>query len=113
MILDSGVCTVFKKANVAGFGEKPRFVNQPFYMSWYKELSFATSAADPTGRREEVEADARVRVLQNRQITNHDCVSLAPSSGESRQFEVVRAYHGQDDDSGELITDLTLRLLTP
>lgn len=113
MILDTGIATVSKKRNVAGFGEKPRFVYQPIFQGWYRELSFETSPARPTDSREEIQADARVRVLQNRQINNHDAVTLAPFSGEERAFEVIRAYHGQDDESGEMISDLTLRLVAP
>lgn len=113
MILDSGICRVSHKTNVAGFGEKPRFVDQPFFESWYAELSFETTPAYPTENREETQTDARVRVLQNRQITNHDHVTLSPFRGEIRDFEVTRAYHGRDDESGELISDLSLRLIAP
>ena len=113
MILDSGIATVFKRTNVAGFGEKPRFSDTPFFRSWYKELSFSTSPAFPTDRRQETLADARVRLLQNRQISMHDQIILSPACGETRAFEITRAFHGRDDESGELISDLTLRLITP
>lgn len=113
MILDDGICRVSKKINVAGFGEKPRFVDQPFYEGWYAELNFETAPAYPTENREETQTDARVRVLQNREINNHDHVTLSPFRGEMRDFEVIRAYHGRDNESGELISDLSLRLITP
>lgn len=113
MILDTGIATICKKQNVAGFGEKPRFADQPIYRGWYGELSFETAPAYPTERREETQTDARVRILQNRQINNHDRVTLAPASGEERAFEVIRAYHGRDEESGELISDLSLRLIEP
>lgn len=113
MILDSGIASVYKKRNVAGPGEKPRFEDQLLCEGWYGELSFETAPASPTERREETQVDARVRMLQNRNINNHDRVRLAPWSGEAQAFEVVRAYHGADRESGELISDLSLRLITP
>ena len=113
MILDSGICRVSKQFNVAGFGEKPRFIYQPFYEGWYKELAFETAPAYPTEKREETQTDARVRVLQNRQITNYNHVTLSPFRGETRDFVVIRAYHGRDEESGELISDLSLRLIAP
>ena len=38
---------------------------------------------------------------------------MSPFRGEMRDFEVIRAYHGRDNESGELISDLSLRLITP
>lgn len=114
MILDKGVCKIFRKTNTAGPAEKPVFQNIMFHQSWYGELNFETSQARPTEKREEIQADARIRILQNRCINNHDAVSLFPGTDMNPiQYEVLRAYHGRDDESGELITDLTLRRVTP
>ena len=113
MILDTGIATIYQRQDVSGFGEKPRYANKPLYQGWYGELSFETAPVYQTERREDTQTDARVRVLQNRQINNHDRVTLAPVSGEERAFEVIRAYHGRDEDSGELISDLSLRLIDP
>ena len=114
MILDKGVCEIYRKTNVAGPGEKPVYQNRLIHQSWYGELNFATSQARPTETREEIQADARIRILQNRRINNHDAVRLSPASDmDPDAYEVTRAYHGRDDESGELITDLTLRRVTP
>lgn len=114
MILDKGICNIYQKVNIAGPGEKPVFQNQLIHQSWYGELSFETNASRPTESREMIETDARIRILQNRQINNHDRASLSPASGGDPQpYEITRAYHGMDEDSGELITDLSLRRLMP
>jgi hypothetical protein len=79
--------------------------------SWYGELNFETSPVND-GKQQDVEVSARVRILQNRAISNHDRAilshTLIPPTG-TIQFDVIRAYHGIDAESGELITDLTLR----
>ena len=114
MILDSGICTVYQKVNIAPAGAKPVFVDQEIHCSSYGELSFETSPARPTERREEVQTDARIRILQNRQINNHDRAALQSFMGlPLGTFEITRAYHGSDPDSGELITDLSLQRVEP
>ena len=113
MILDKGIATIYRKRNTAGPGEKPTFEDVQYWQSWYGELDFETSPARPTDTREEIAHGARVRVLQNRQITNHDRIELAPTGGEVVVYEVGRAYHGTDEDSGEQISDLTLEVIAP
>lgn len=113
MILDKGIATVYNKKNTAPPGWKPTFENVAVFQSWYGELSFATSEARPTERREEIRTDARIRILQCRSINEHDRVTLSPFGGEDAFFEVTRAYHGRDDESGELITDLSLAVVQP
>lgn len=113
MILDTGICRLYHKANTAGPAEKPAFSDVEFWRSWYGELSCETAKAWPTDNREEVRTDARVRILQNRQINNHDRVTLTPFGGQTLTYEVTRAYHGTDDESGELITDLNLEVVRP
>ena len=110
MILDKGIATLYHKTDTSGAGEMPAFSDVQFWQSWYGELSFETTPGRPTNVREEVRCDARVRVLQNRAITNHDRVELAETGGPVKTYEVIRAYHGRDDDSGELITDLSLSI---
>lgn len=113
MILDKGICTVYHKRNTAPPGWKPTYENVQLFTSWYGELSFATSETRPTERREETRTDARIRVLQCREINNHDRVTLSPFGGEAAFFEVTRAYHGRDEESGEQITDLSLVVVQP
>lgn len=116
MVLDTGVCTIFRKVDVAQKGNMPRYDYQRIAAHWYGELEFATVAAWPTEGREEVQVDARIRILQNRGVANHDVVVLANVARVEnvlKAYEITRAYHGRDDESGELITDLTLRRVKP
>ena len=114
MILDKGICTVSHKVNTSPAGGKPSFADVAFHWSWYGELNYETAPVRPTGLREEVRADARIRILQNRAINNHDRVELRAANGSgSTLYEVTRAWHGSDPDSGELITDLTLEVIAP
>lgn len=113
MILDKGICTVYRKENTAAPGAMPVWTDVAYHVSWYGELSFETREARPTENREEVRCDARIRVLQNRRINNHDRVELRQPDGESLVYEVTRAYHGVDDESGELISDLSLEVIEP
>ena len=111
MILDRGICKVFRKTNTAEAGGKPKWTDVLFHESYYGELNFETAPARPTEHREEINTAARVRILQN-----HDTVKLirfdsAQRPEEDEVFEVTRAWHGKDEDSGEEITDLTLEVV--
>lgn len=112
MILDDGICTVFELVDKAEPGNMPDLQPQEKSMSWFAYLDFATAEKWPTEGREETEVTTRIRILQDRSITNKHIVvlqethSIEPGMG---QLEVVRAFHGHDDESGELITDLTLK----
>ena len=116
MILDRGICKVFRKTNTAEAGSKPTWTDGLFHESYYGELNFETAPARPTEHREEINTAARVRILQNRGINNHDRVKLIRFDSSQRPeddevFEVTRAWHGKDEDSGEEITDLTLEVV--
>ncbi|MCR4886298.1 MAG: hypothetical protein K5919_05220 [Clostridiales bacterium] len=113
MILDLGPCTVKRRTNTAAPGAMPAYTWTGYFESWYGELSFETSPARPTENREDVRVDARIRVLQNREIKNLDRVELPLPDGTPALYEIRRAYHGRDDESGELITDLSLVVITP
>ena len=118
MILDTGICRVYRKTNTASAGGKPTWEDVLFHESYYGELNFETSPSRPTENREEINTAARVRILQNRSIANHDRVKLERFGSEERPedaeaFEVTRAWHGTDNDSGDAITDLTLEVVKP
>ena len=119
MILDSGICTVFRKTDISEPGSMPTVSYVPFWASWYGELSYETSPAWPTEGRKEQKADGRIRILQNRQIAQNDVVVLehlerfADRSQNQIVYRVVRAYHGQDDDGPTPISDLTLEVFQP
>lgn len=108
MILDTGIATFYHRENTAADGAKPVFSMTAFSMGYYGELSFETNQAYPTDRREEVRTDARIRVLQNRAINNECFVELQPVNGPHDYYRVTRCYHGTDNDSGEMITDINL-----
>lgn len=105
MLLDSGICTVYEAENSAAAGEKPVNELTEKYQSWYAELNVSTDAVAETEYREDVEANARIRIFQNRAVTNRDIVTLV----DELRYEIIRAYHGTDNESGEQISDLTLR----
>lgn len=119
MNLDKGICTVFRKRDTAQPGDMPSWTYDLIDQSWYGEPEFATGPAWPTDRRKENQTDARVRILQNRDIRQNDVVILRLLEGwEERTqddlvFNIERAYHGLDDDGPTLITDLTLREVSP
>lgn len=113
MILDKGVCSVYRKVNIADAGAMPVYQDALLFEGWYGELNFETASARPTENREEVRCDARIRILQCREIANHDRVAITANGAETRVYEVTRAYHGRDDDNGEPITDLTLEVYEP
>lgn len=112
MILDDGICTVFEMVDRASPGGKPNMQPVKKAMAWFKYLDFETAPAWPTESREEVEVTARIRILQDRTITNHNVVVLNETNtieNSMDRLEVVRAYHGHDDENGQPITDLTLK----
>ena len=111
MILDAGIATFYHQVNIAAPGAKPLFADVQFHQGYFGELSFETNPNYPTDRREDIRTDARIRIHQNRLINNQDRVMLERVSGEGEYFEITRAYHGRDDDSGELISDLNLHRL--
>lgn len=114
MILDDGICSIFEVIDVSLPGEKPQNAYKIKDKAWYGVLDFSTVASWPTEDREEVRVDERIRIRQNRSITNHDVVVLADVdevTSMTRRLEVTRAYHGHDDDSGEPITDLSLEVV--
>lgn len=119
MILDKGICTVFRKTDGAANGSMPTPTYTPFWASWYGELNYETAPNWQTDGREELRADGRIRILQNRQIRQHDVVVLEHlekfkdrTAGEP-VYRIIRAYHGVDDDGPTQISDLTLEVVNP
>lgn len=112
MILDKGFCTVYNVTNIAAHGDMPVDGLVVKYQAWYGELDFETAPIYATDAQEDVEISARIRILQNREISNHDVAvlsnDLTPPVG-AIQFDITRAFHGTDSDNGQPITDLTLR----
>jgi len=101
MILDNGICTVLRRTNRAF---------SVVCKSWYGELSFETQ---PSQENQAVgtQSAARVRIQQAREIIRGDVAVLRDTdtlSDAEAYYEVTRAYHGNDGDNGQPITDLTL-----
>lgn len=119
MILDRGICTVFRKTDVSSPGDMPVMGYRPIWSSWYSELSFETTPTWQTEGRQELRADERIRVLQCREIRQHDVVVLEQladideRSEDAAVYQIVRAYHGMDDDGPTAISDLTLEVTEP
>ena len=119
MILDTGICSVFRRQETARPGEMPKPGYMLLYVGWYGELSFETSPARPTEGRKELKTDARIRILQCREIKQDDIAILRDIADFSQRrdgepvYKITRAYHGKDEKSGALITDLTLEVYRP
>lgn len=116
MLLDQGVCTIYTKTDVSGPGEKPRFERTIKAQSYFGRLSFETSPQWPTQHREETKIAERVRILQCRKIDKDDVAELVDFSDPtqtSQTYKISRAYHGVDDESGEMISDLSLEVMKP
>lgn len=107
MILDKGICTLSRLENAASAGNMPADRLVQIHQSWYAELDFSTDPEYATGHREDVAVSARIRVHQNRAITNLHVAELSAQPG--KRYEVTRVYHGVDDESGEPISDLSLK----
>lgn len=111
MILGSGILTVFTKKDVSAKGEKPRYGYEKKTQAYYAELDYTTGATWTTQGREDVQIDARVRILQDRRIDKNDVIVLedAKEAEGAEIYQIERAYHGRDEESGMLISDLSLR----
>lgn len=110
MILDKGFCSIYEVTNTAAAGDMPIEGLTLKYQSWYGELDFSTVPYQAEFQ-EDVEISARVRIIQNRSISNHDVAILSnvlPPPSDAIQYRIVRAYHGIDDENGQPITDLSL-----
>lgn len=121
MILDTGVCSVFRlsQAEVPS-GYMPTLSWKLIGKSWYKELSFSTRPKWESSDREETQTDQRIRVMQMRHLRKEDRVVLADigedefgQDGGRTVYSITRAWHGQDDDSPAPITDLDLQEVSP
>ena len=119
MILDTGICTIFRQTDTAEAGEMPAPRLDYFCKSWYGELNFETSPSYPTQGRKELRTDQRIRILQNRQIKQNDVAVLLDVRDASQIpegteiYRIIRCFHGLDDDGPTPITDLSLEVTRP
>ena len=114
MILDSGICTIFSKNDVSEPGGMPVYRYTRKTAGWYGIRSFSSRPLY-LRENEKTSVSLKIRILQNISVTNKDTVVLAdvdevPASAE--RYEIVRAYHGVDDETGVPISDLDLEVVT-
>lgn len=109
MILDRGICTLYRLESVGSPGNMPVEQLVIFHESWFGELSFASNPEYETDHREDVQVSARIRIYQNRNINNLQEARL--STDPNIRYEVTRVFHGVDEDSGEPISDLSLKVV--
>ncbi len=109
MILDDGICTVFRATDVAKQGNMPVYSHTAYDQGWYKTLNFSSAPKYATAYAEDTIISNKIRVLQNRAIGVHDRVALADVDSADGQslYDIIRIYHGSDED-GIPITDLEL-----
>ena len=103
MILDSGICKIYRLTNTAGAGNMPNETKALVAELWYGELSYESSPVRNTESQEQVEIATRIRVLRNRSIAEKAIVEIGTES-----YQVERVYNGVDQESGEQICDLSL-----
>ena len=119
MILDSGICSIFRPADVAEPGAMPSLQLTLIGQSWYGELNYESSPTRPTKGRNEQRTDQRIRILQNKAIRQNDVAVLMDVTSESAipagapRYAITRCFHGLDDDGPTLITDLSLEVTRP
>ena len=119
MILDTGICSIFHRTDGSSSGDMPTYTYTHLFSGWYKELSYETAPVWQTEGRKDQKADGRIRILQCRGVKQDDVIVLADFSAWKDKpagatvYKVIRAWHGTDDDSPDLISDLTLEVVTP
>ena len=106
MILDKGMCFIYHVNDSAEAGDMPKPQMTLFCRSYYGELNFDTTSKGNEFQ-EDVQINARIRILQNREISTHDVVML--STNGQNAFKIIRAFHGIDKDNGQLVSDLSLQ----
>lgn len=103
MILDTGTCKIYKITNTAAPGELPNENLVLIGEYCFGDLSFESSPKQITESLEQIETARKIRILQNKSIANKAVIVI-----DTDHYKVERAYHGEDKESGELITDLSL-----
>ena len=104
MILDSGICKIYKINDISETGEMPKKNLILESKSWYGELDFSSSPIQHTDVSEMIEISQRIRIIQNRMIMKNKTIVIIGAD----QFNVERIFHGKDEETGELISDISL-----
>lgn len=113
MILDSGVCSIFERVNTAAPGFMPVYRFARKTAGWYGLRSFS-SRPEYLRDKEATTVALKIRILQDLSVTNLDTVVLADVEevpADAVRYEVVRVYHGTDDQTGVPISDIDLEVV--
>ena len=119
MILDTGICSIFHRADGSAPGDMPSYTYTHLFSGWYREMSYETAPVWQTEGRKDQRADGQIRILQCREIAQNDVVVMANCTAwkdrpaGAKAYRIIRAYHGKDDDGPTPISDLTLEVVTP
>lgn len=119
MILDTGICTMLRKSDIAGPGDLPEAAYAVIGKSWYGTINFETSPTWSTEGRLSQQTDARIRILQDRSLRQHDVVVLMDVNRITEVppgvpvYRITRIWHGEDDRGPTKISDLTLEVVQP
>ncbi len=113
MILDSGICKIYKMTDTSAAGDMPNETLVQIAECWFGDLSFGSSPVQHTDSLEQVEIARKIRILQNKAVIKKAVVVIG-----SDQYNVERVFHGIEsrrangryieENSGELISDLSL-----
>lgn len=96
-------CTIYTIGISTGPSGMPTETLEELKKAWYGELNFEAGAFK-TDLQEDVEVNARIRLNQDRRISNQNIVALT----DGNQYRVVRAFHGVDK-KGHPVSDLSLQ----
>ena len=108
MILDSGICGIYREMDVSDPGEMPEKEPVKIFESWYGLRGFETSPVWQTEGRQERQVDLKIRIMQCLDIRQNDVAIVA-----GKKYRIIRAYHGEDEDGPTRITDLSLEVIRP
>ena len=104
MILDSGICKIYKIANTAGPGEMPNENKVKIAERWFGDLDFSSAPTQYTESLEQIEVSRKIRVLRVDEIVmKKTIVEIGVEA-----YMVERVYDGTDKESGERISDISL-----
>lgn len=119
MILDTGICTVLRKTDIADPGSLPVPAYSLVAKSWYGQINFETRPVWHTDGRQSLRTDTRIRIQQDLGLMEDDVVvlldvnALRDVPAGVPVYKITRMYHGEDDAGPTKITDLTLEVVQP
>ena len=116
MILGTGICSVFRRENIAPPGMMPQYKLTRVYAGWYGERSFTARPRYLQEAKESTTLSAKIRVHQFREIQTDDVVVLMDVTevpAAAPRYAIVNLYHDIDSENGQPITDIDLEVIEP